>query len=1054
VSDERKIDWQETDRIMQQLREKIAQDQADVQGGSQTPVEEAPVIAEEVPAAVEEAPVIAEEVPAAVEEAPVIAEEAPAVVEEAPAVVEEAPAVVEEPAVPVGLAAPAVPRFDEIGQEMPRACAPASDSPSASVPDTPVPEVPTASTFAEDGTSAETATPSKKEDAVPKQRRKRKKIPQRLPEQQEVAPMDEAAVVLAAKQKRAAELAEQQKADLYWRQSPMGGEEAAASSKPAAPRPVKPSVEKKQPKKRVTPTFNAMPSVTPPKPVQSAKEPVPTPVDAEKERKKKENEQIANVTVDGLLSDIFGSAPGAAGHVWFDQESHKKSPKRSEETEKQEEPQVEKPAPAPPARYAPIEETAATVECGGQRVILPLEEESTKEITPAGDEKEEGEVKLFSAFSVGKHEKEGARPRPSIAKASADQIAFKRSVESSEDDFRLLLDLDYEDELGNAIGFEKIKEYRERSVNGEEPRAVGRRRIKKRFEYGSHAQDIGLCKFYAKQRSRHVFNLAVSVLLMLVLFFYEHPRAMRLLFGGVDAGARYPSIYILVGLLIFMVDVVLLRRRLIEGFVSVFRLSPNVHSFSAVTVALTLVYHIALFFMPYEEGLALYLSPAAFHMSLLALSNLLDWYREFGAFRVISSKRPKYALMSSVSVGGREGDAKLRLRGTESGVKRWYIRPVNFVRNYFANTEKHTVQDHAFGAQLLLTVAVSLAFGLYGLALGSTARACMHTVFAIFLLCSPAVSVLTVSLPMFLASCLSLKRKGAIIGEEPIEACGGKNALVLPDDEIFAEMPNEQFELVKNCDASRAMILIRALLEKVGSRMVDSISIDASARISPDDITLTDIDEHGVAAVVAGERKTAMLFGSVEYLQKYGIRVSPKSDGKYDDLCKRLLCVAINQRITALFLTRYRLEGDVARLIELLAAEDVELMVRTKDPGINRSLNERLCADDAGVVGVVKPTAREMDINTDRVDVSVVALDSAKAAAKTFAICRRIRRASRLGKLWQGLSVALGAGLAALLTYFGKINTFSALLVTLYLLFFCALHGLSSYLYLQDGDAE
>ena len=508
----------------------------------------------------------------------------------------------------------------------------------------------------------------------------------------------------------------------------------------------------------------------------------------------------------------------------------------------------------------------------------------------------------------------------------------------------------------------------------------------------------------------------------------------------------------MVGLVIFLCGAALLRRNLIGGLIQLLRLSPSDDSLCSVSVVATLAYHMVLLFAPAESKLSLFLSPAMGSLCLLALSGLFNWYRGFSAFRVISSKQQKYALMSRVSVGNREGKAKLRLFEKEQNERVWYVRPIGFVRNYFANTEKKTDHQRALGAALLFVMAISCAFSLYTLVVEGDLSLTLHTAFVTYLLTAPVISVLATSLPMFCATCLRLGRRGAIVGESAVYECGGNTTLVMPDSDCFKPMPHEQFELVKNCDAERATVLIRALLEKIGSPLCDTVQVPREQRISPDAVTLTDIDEFGVAAVASGERKTPILFGSVAYLQKYGIRVSPKKDGRYEEICRNMLCVAINNRLTALFVAHYRPEDDMQTLVDMLEMENLNLKIRSKDPGIHDPLLRDLFADAQTPPHVMKPLVAESDITADRVDATVVALGSSREAAKALATCRRIRRAVKIGGLWQFASVLLGAMLCGACVLFGLVAALPAFAVTLYTFLFSGAHALTSYFILRDRE--
>jgi len=789
---------------------------------------------------------------------------------------------------------------------------------------------------------------------------------------------------------------------------------------------------------------------------------------AMREKMARKADENAGVTVEQLLSDIFGQGQGLAGNAWLSAAAAESvAPAVGDDTSAPDVPMAEAPV------YDAPDGDAPTVTLGGQALVLPDEEalakgqrvtapdaddaqsasaDSTAEPAPDASESE-GQTPLFSAFSV-RRRRDGVLPRPRLVRRSADQLAFERQFEQSEQELELLVDLDYEEELGEVIGFEKIKAYHERRLNGKIERRSAHRRHKQKYEYTAHAHDIGLSKFYAKQRRAHIITLTIMAFLLLVLFMFERVGAIRSFFGE-TAGAMHEPLYLAVGLLLFLVGVFLLRRHLIDGMWQLLCLTPNDNSICAVVVLVTFCYHVVLFFVPLEGAMTLFLSPAMAHLCLLSLSQFFNWYREFSAFRVVSSKQQKYALLPRVSVGGKEGSARERLFENEKHTRVWYVRPVGFIRDYFANTRKRTNHQHALGAQLLLLSALSVALALLATVLGRSLADAVHIAFVCFLLSVPAVSVLLTSLPMFCGTCLCLGRRGAIIGEQAVYECEGSVELVLPDSACFKQMPHEQFELVKGCDAREATLMIRALLDKLGSPLAPTVEVPEEARLPLDAVTLTDVSARGVAAVISGERRTSVLLGDVSYLQRYGIHVSPKKDGRYEEIRRSMLCVAIGNRLTALFIARYRPEVGMQTLAEALEGEGVRLVIRSADPGIHDELLQEIFADADRAPCVIKPLAAESDLTAERVDATVVAVGSAREAAHTFVTCRRIRRAVRLGRAWQVLSLVLGAGLAAVFTFLGVLDTVPAFAVALYAFLWSGAHAMSAYFTLREkGEME
>jgi hypothetical protein len=164
--------------------------------------------------------------------------------------------------------------------------------------------------------------------------------------------------------------------------------------------------------------------------------------------------------------------------------------------------------------------------------------------------------------------------------------------------------------------------------------------------------------------------------------------------------------------------------------------------------------------------------------------------------------------------------------------------------------------------------------------------------------------------------------------------------------------------------------------------------------------------------------------------------------------------VAVDGRSVAFFLARYRLNEDMSALLREMETAGVHVMVRTKDPGVGNDLFATLLPDRRDPVLVMKPSAREMDLRTDRVDATVVALGSCREAARTFVTCRRTRRGVRFGKLFQLLSVTVGGLLSALFAFLGGSTQIASALVSFYFLFWSALHAGTSFFFLRDADEE
>lgn len=634
----------------------------------------------------------------------------------------------------------------------------------------------------------------------------------------------------------------------------------------------------------------------------------------------------------------------------------------------------------------------------------------------------------------------GEEPLP-FEPLAVQELSFKEEIEASASDFRLLLDMEYEEELGNAIGFEKIRAYHEKHMNG---RKSARHAGASSEEFENQSQDTEVRRRYARERTGWFIRLGISALLFVLMLIYENAAWMTRAFDGPLDAARYPVPYILIGLQLLLLDATLCYRPLCEGAVRLLRFSPVDHSAHAVIFVFTVLYHIVILFLPIRQYPVLFLSPAALSITLLAASKLLDLYREGFCFDVVAARRQKYALLPRVSVGGVQSSARARLATGERNTNVWYLRPVGFVRNYFSNTATRGTQHRDLGAHLLFITALGTVIALFSFAGGAIPSQAFAVLFMSVLLCAPAISSLLSSLPLFFAACFCLRGKGAIIGEAVLERCGGRDTLILPDTDLFAAMEHAHFRLIDLCDAHRVAVLVRALLEKVQSPLATAFGVDVASRISMADLTLKHIGEGGVSAELRDGSATVAI-GTASYVTELGCTL-PATEELHGEAPHRLF-VVMDGRACAAFDVRCTPSADLGTLLRELERSGLTVMVRSKDPCISEALFAELFPTLSKPIAVQRPHAGELELRTDRVDSCVVSLGSCKELARTYVICRRVRRVGHFGKLLQLLSVLVGGALSLLLMWAEYL--LSALLIAAWMLVWCATYAGISYFYLR-----
>ena len=717
-------------------------------------------------------------------------------------------------------------------------------------------------------------------------------------------------------------------------------------------------------------------------------------------------ESRAQEAVDLIIRDIFGTEP----------KSRKKS------------------APAPaaePERPAPVAEQM-TVSLDEEE---PAEREDTAESLPVIETGEEPE---------------NAEPYPAATEPMPDadrgDLSFKEQMETSKEDFNFLLDMGYEDELGTAIGFEPIRDYHEGNISKQHDETKRRRAAENFFEYNKPSDAEAFIAEYAKERKEWKIRLGFSLFWLVLLILYERTSLMTAI-GGPFNGSLHPQSYILIGVQFLLFDAVLCYKQLQEGFTRLLAFSPVDNSLFSVLLIATFVYHIALLFLPHTGAPALFLSPAALSLSLLCGVELLNTYRKSMTFEVVSQHNRKFALSPRISVGAKGHSARERLNAVDTEESMRYARPVYFVRNYNANTERRADYHRHLGAEILLIFAVGLAMGLCAAASDRPAEVVAGMILAGVLLCAPAAALLFTAVPLYIAAVLRLRDKGAIVGEGAVTDADKPITLVLPDNEIFESMSHERLRLDEHSDVHRVSVVIRALLERVNSPLAAAFGVDAPSRLKPDAVTLTEVDQGGVSAVMTDDGVSVRM-GTPAYLARYGVN----ADARGED--NRTLGVCLDGRLVARFSVRYTLQEDVLPLLHDLRRVGARVAIRSKDPCVRNEIMADILPDLRFPVTVSKPSVGELELRTRGVDSTIVAIGSCKEVARTYVACRRVRRVGVWGRLMQIGSIAFGVLFAVLFTTTGYLPT--GITLTLWRMIWGVLYAALSYfcLRLPQGGKE
>lgn len=613
--------------------------------------------------------------------------------------------------------------------------------------------------------------------------------------------------------------------------------------------------------------------------------------------------------------------------------------------------------------------------------------------------------------------------------------------EFDETDANLMLAFGMDEELDAAIGKESADKLRtemdnlisDEELQHENPKPEAPAEPIK--EFVSPTEIKGIFDNYKAEYGKSAIRLFVIAAITAILFFYENVG----IFGGSLPDAfkaeYYPIVYIMTGFQLLLIGFATMYKSVISGFKSLISKKPTAESFLPVMLGVSALYSVLACFFGASGVVLGFNFPMALSLLFFAIGKRLDLRREIMTFRIISSKRSKFALEKLDII-----DAELETRAFDKFLPKqpdiFRINKTSFVDGYFRRTGEYSSAKQVLLAYIPATL-IAFVFGiLVGIIADKTFSGALSTGYAAFAFALPATVFFTFSLPMFRASKVCYDDHSAIVGEGSLDEYTSASSISFDDREVFptAGVKLRSIKVFGSGRLDTAIYYMASVYSCIGGPLSDVLNVATADIGRAQDIDVISIDADGIETVIDGHH---LYVGKADYLRHNGyLPVTDPEDEEIEGGDISITFLVCDDEVIAKFYVRYRIDPEFEATLKSLYKSGICVGIKTVDPNINdEMLSTRIRLTKYPVRVLKYDDINDRSRGSDRTDSGIVSKKSVKALLRAFTLCDKTKHITKTNLMIASLTTISGIAITAAVAFLGSIAAVGSVYVALFQLF-------------------
>ena len=593
-------------------------------------------------------------------------------------------------------------------------------------------------------------------------------------------------------------------------------------------------------------------------------------------------------------------------------------------------------------------------------------------------------------------------------------------------DIRTLLDLGYEKELAEFIGFERIDLVRREGTGVSTP--PGARKKKKKRKPQKSAKPIGNLAEYTDrdqnyevrarftERRRHLYiRFAGTLLFAVLLFIYDMPHLFGIPgFGALNPDSA-PGLYAFFGLQILLLSAVLSFRQMWRGIKRAAAFEADLYFMPIVLILCNMAYDVLLLSLGGDASPDLFHFVTALYLLFAVGGEILLLGREEMTFDTVSAEGDRYTLEHT---GYNEKDGNI-----------YHVRKTGFLSGTFARIRTETplraISIFSFAAILFSLLMAAGEFILTG---------DLVKVFSAFMkslaLCLPLSSTAAFTLPQFFMTKELHKHGCAVVGDASVEEYAGEKTVIFREEDIFRAGSRVGFSAAGKKKLAEQFRLCGTLFRKIGGTLSSVLDLSLANAADKEQVVFGEIGEDGLTAMVG---ESDAVIGSAAYLSARGIRIPPESAERA--YLRKSDCVplyiAFDGEVCLILEMTYRIGEATEQMIHELNENGTHIGVSVADPCLTAPFVWRLRRLEPDRIKLCRVTHILGDESFRSIDGGVSA-KRAKDLILPLVACRRLYLSRRTVTGILGVFSGVSALFVTALLFTGAIGYFAPAAIALY----------------------
>ncbi len=615
--------------------------------------------------------------------------------------------------------------------------------------------------------------------------------------------------------------------------------------------------------------------------------------------------------------------------------------------------------------------------------------------------------------------------------------------EFDQTDLDLMIAFGMDEQLEKTVGKEKAQKYKKaigarkddhfhEMHMGDRPDTVQ----DKHAEYVSNAQNKEIFGEYKKHYSSLLFRFLGAFVLLVLLFLFENNNLIGLHLPSFFDREQYPLVYTLFDFQLVVLCGAMIPHALRTGIRAIFHGRPVPESIAGFLFLGSAVYTAGILALCPLHGLQLYNFPLALTAIFALCYEFMNLRREIMSFKVVSSKKLKYAI-DSVPAQESEAERHMFSEYLADDPSIFRIKRAAFIEGFFQRTETYPRTQRILRTILPTVLLLTLAFFAADFMLTGSIYTALNVAYITLLLTLPSCAFVAFSYPMYRASSFAYEKDSAMIGEASLGEYADASVVSFDDKEVFPaqSVRVRNVKVYGNNRIDHVIYAAASVFHVVGGPLADVFETATGELGYAENVSLIRLSKNGMEARVDGG---AVLIGKAAFLSRYGYSVTVSESEKTMEETgdASVLYIAYDNMITAKLYIQYAVDPEFEAVLKQLYRQGVCVGIKTSDPNIDDRLLSckiRMAKYPVKIIKCAEP--KETAIVMDRLSSGIVSKSSAKSLLQTLAMCDRVLSTSRINNVISIVAILLGMAAMAFFVVSGMALTMAPLWIALYQLF-------------------